>query len=272
MNSDIDPRLDHYKTLGVAADASAADIKKAYRNLAKKYHPDSTGGDKAKEARFKEIGQAYDVLGDADKRAKYDTIRASAAQFGGAGAGFPGGFSGAWSNQGDVDLGDLFAQMFGGGARPGAGGPGGNVNVRFSQGGSPFGAGPSPFGADIPFETTRRTRRKPATSRTAERKVRLSDGSTVTQRGQDIHSELRLTLDKAILGTVAEVPTLDGKAKVKVPPGTSSGVKLRLRGKGARAADGNRGDQYVTIQIDVPSKIDEEAKKLLVRFMQRVKQ
>jgi DnaJ-class molecular chaperone len=266
MNSHIDPRMDHYKTLGVASDASAADIKKAYRNLAKKYHPDSTGGDKAKEARFKEISQAYDVVGDADKRAKYDALRAQAAQFGGAG--FPGGFSASHSGGGDVDLGDIFAQMFGGAAR--GGGPGGNVHVRFAQGGaSPFGAGASPFGADIPFETARR--RKPAAARATERKVRLSDGTVVIQRGPDIHSELRLSLDKAILGTVADVPTLGGRAKVKVPPGTSSGVRLRLKGKGARASDGSRGDQYVTIHIDVPVKIDEEAKKLLVRFMQRIK-
>jgi DnaJ-class molecular chaperone len=270
MNSHIDPRVDHYKTLGVAAEASAAEIKKAYRNLAKKYHPDSTGGDKAKESRFKEISQAYDVVGDADKRAKYDAMRAQAAQFGG-GAGFPGGFSASSTGGGEVDLGDIFAQMFGGGARAGAGGPGGNVHVRFAQGGSPFGAGASPFGADIPFESARQTRRKPAATRATERKVRLSDGTVVIQRGQDIHSELRLSLDKAILGTVADVPTLDGRAKVKVPSGTSSGVKLRLKGKGARAADGSRGDQYVTIHIDVPAKIDEEAKKLLVQFMQRIK-
>jgi DnaJ-class molecular chaperone len=265
MNSHIDPRMDHYKTLGVASDASAADIKKAYRNLAKKFHPDSTGGDKAKEARFKEIGQAYDVVGDADKRARYDAMRAQAAQFGGAG--FPGGFSASQGGGGDVDLGDIFAQMFGGAAR--GGGPGGNVHVRFAQGGSPFGG--APFGAEMPFEATRQTRRKPAAARATERKVRLSDGTVVTQRGQDIHSELRLSLDKAILGTVADVPTLDGKTRVKVPPGTSSGVRLRLKGKGARAAGGSRGDHYVTIHIDVPEKIDEEAKKLLVRFMQRIK-
>lgn len=270
MNSDMDPRLDHYKTLGVSSTATADEIKKAFRNLAKKYHPDSTGGDKAKEARFKEINQAYDVLSDTKKRAQYDAMRSAGTPFGG----FPGGFSGTHAGD-DINLGDLFAQMFRGAG--GRGGPGGNVHVRFSQGGSPFGADmpfdtEGPLGAD-PFETGRRRRRRTAPSGPdlAEQKVRASDGSTVTQRGNDIYSDLRLPLDKAILGTVAEVATLEGKAKVKIPPGTSSGVKLRLKGKGARIAGSDRGDHYVTVQIDVPKSLDEEAKKLLIQFMQHVK-
>ena len=117
MTSHIDPRIDHYKVLGVKQEASSADIKKAYRRLAKKYHPDSTGGDKHKEAKFKEISRAYDVLGDEGKRAEYDALRSGAGQFHNF-QGFPGGGGG-------VDLGQIFAQMFQGAAQGGDRGEGG---------------------------------------------------------------------------------------------------------------------------------------------------
>src|SRR5689334_5609014 len=111
---DFDPNADYYKSLGVAEKATAEEIKRAYRKLAKQYHPDSTGGDKAKESRFKDISNAYDVLGDAKKRALYDQIRAG----GGAPSGFPGGFPGGFTyttqgpGPGVFDLGDLFGQVF----------------------------------------------------------------------------------------------------------------------------------------------------------------
>src|SRR6266545_3559051 len=114
---------DPYEALGVSPDASAADIKKAYRRLAKRYHPDSTGGDKVKEDRFKEVSTAYDILGDAEKRARYDAMRRQ------------GTFGGPGMNAGDgaFDLGDILAQMFGGAAGPagaGAARPGGGVRYR----------------------------------------------------------------------------------------------------------------------------------------------
>src|SRR3954470_1129235 len=114
---DFDPSVDYYKALGVAQGASADEIKRAYRKLAKANHPDSTGGDKAKESRFKDISNAYDVLGDAKKRALYDEIRAG----GGVQQGFPGGYtySAQAGGPGVFDLGDLFGQFFGGNARGG---------------------------------------------------------------------------------------------------------------------------------------------------------
>jgi DnaJ-class molecular chaperone len=276
MSAEFDPSIDHYKILGVKPEASPDEIKKAYRKLARQYHPDSTGGDKAKESRFKQVSQAYDVLGDTKKRAQYDAIRSGAAFPGGhagAGAGFGPGFGGAgFGGGGNMgDLADLFAQMFQGQqGQPGQGrGRNGGVEFRFEQG-NPFGGG---FGAD-PFEGRRRRRgpaQQQAPAQPAERKVNLSDGSTGTQRGNDVHSDVRLAMDQAILGTVADVPTLNGTAKVKIPPGTSSGMKLRLKGKGAPGKDGSQGDHYVTVQIDVPKHLDDEAKKLLVQFMQRVK-
>src|ERR1700759_1227094 len=126
---DFDPSVDFYKALGVPKSATADDIKRAYRKLAKANHPDSTGGDKAKEARFKDISNAYDVLGDAKKRQLYDDIRAN----GGMQQGFPGGAqtytytSRGGGGPGVFDLSDLFGQFFAGGAA--GGGRGAQVRV-----------------------------------------------------------------------------------------------------------------------------------------------
>lgn len=264
MTTQIDPRVDLYKTLGVSQDASADEIKKAYRRLAKEYHPDRTGGDKAKESRFKEISQAYDVLGDASKRKQYDALRAGGGRF--AGGGFPGGFSAEYSADQSADLGEIFAQMFGSGPRR----KGGSTRVRFSQGGFPGAGGGFPFGAEVPFgsESPFGDGDGSPGAPPAERQVSLSDGSSAIQRGANIYSDVRIRIDQAILGTVVDVPTLSGTSKVKIPPGTSSGVKLRLKGKGAR---NGQGDHYVTVHIDVPKQLDEQAKKLLVELMQRVR-
>ncbi len=267
MNVQFDPSIDHYKVLGVKPESSQDDIKKAYRRLAKRYHPDSTGGDKVKESRFKDISRAYDILGDSKKRAQYDAIRTGAAYGPGAsGSGFPGGAGG-------VDLGSIFSQMFQGGAGPQRG-------ARFSQGqGNPFSefsVNGGPFSGFRESPGPRPRRRRPASPATesgvsAERKIRLPNGAMAIQRGADVYSDVRLSVDQAILGTVVEVTTLSGKAKVKIPPGTGSGVKLRLRGKGAIRTASKHGDHFVTVQIDVPKDVDEQAKKLLIQFMRKVK-
>nr|MBA2539454.1 DnaJ domain-containing protein [Deltaproteobacteria bacterium] len=129
---DFDPNVDFYKALGLTDKATADDIKKAYRKLAKANHPDSTGGDKAKESRFKDVSNAYDVLGDAKKRQLYDQIRAGGFSRGSQGGGpFPGGGGFTYSTQGPgpgvFDLGDLFGQFFTGGAGGAATGRGGRV-------------------------------------------------------------------------------------------------------------------------------------------------
>jgi molecular chaperone DnaJ len=251
---DFDPSVDYYKALGVAKEASADEIKKAYRKLAKQYHPDSTGGDKAKESRFKDISNAYDVLGDAKKRKLYDEIRAGGMR----GAPGQGGFYTYTTQDGGpgvFDLGDLFSQFFTGQRPGGSRGGGGRVRVeRVDFDG--FGAQPQGVAQDAEFES----------------KVRASDGSWLRVQGNDVHSDLRISFDRAILGTVAPVATTDGKAEVKVPPGTSSGKKLRLRGKGISDRSGRTGDHYVTVHIDVPgADLDDEAKKLLVQLVQRLR-
>jgi len=246
MTTQVDPRVDLYKALGVSKDASQDDIKKAYRRLAKEYHPDRTGGDKRKETRFKEVSHAYDILGDDNKRRQYDELRAGGGRYAGN---FSGGFPGGFPGGGSVDLGDVFAQMFSGaGAR---GGPG--RRTRFSSA--------SGFPGDGPFGQSVEPQEPP------ESEVRLSDGSKAKQRDHHVYSDVRLSMDKAILGAIVEVPTLDGKSKVKIPPGTCSGVKLRLKGKGASG----RGNHYVTVHIDVPKITDERGKQLLAELMQRVR-
>jgi molecular chaperone DnaJ len=236
---DFDPQLDYYKTLGVSQQASADEIKKAYRKLAKQYHPDSTGGDKAKESRFKDISNAYDVLGDAKKKKLYDEIRAGGFRPDlGGGAGYT--YTARGPGPGVFDLGDLFGQFFQGGR------PGGGSRVRVEQ---------FPQADDAEFES----------------KLQAADGSWLRVEGNDVHSDVRISFDRAILGTVASVATVDGKAEVKVPPGTASGKKLRLRGKGIAGRGGAHGDHYVTVQIDVPKDLDDEAKKLLVQLVQRTR-
>jgi molecular chaperone DnaJ len=251
MQLDFDPSVDYYKALGLDAKASAAEIKKVYRKLAKQYHPDSTGGDKAKEARFKEINAAYDVLSDATRRQKYDQVRAMGGgrvrtTAGGAGfGGFPG-FGGAGPAPGaGFDLGDLFAQVF----QQGSAQRGGRT-VRFEQGGDDdawrFQSRP-PRGGEAPLDG----------------RVQASDGSWLTVKGGDVYSDVRVGFDRAILGTVAEVATIDGSSSVKIPRGTSSGRKLRLRGKGVIGPTGQVGDHYVTVHLDVPAELDDRAQKLL---------
>lgn len=252
---------DPYAALGVESSASADEIKRAYRKLAREYHPDSTGGDKGKEARFKEISSAYGIVGDPAKRAQYDAMRNATAR------GAPGGIP-----EGVFDLGDLFAQVFQG---AGVGSDGGNATYRVHT------AGPGGFsfvdGLDLGgfgFGGARRARAKRPTPAKPpkKRKVRLSDGTLVTARGNHIHSDLRLSIDQAVMGTSSTVPTLDGKATLRVPPGTSSGVKLRLRGKGLKGKSGKRGDHFVTVQIDVPKEISDEARRLLVQFTKAAKE
>jgi len=257
---DFDPNLDFYKALGVSDKASADEIKKQYRKLAKQYHPDSTGGDKAKETRFKEISNAYDVLGDAKKKKLYDEIRSGAYRQPMGGGRGPGGVTYTYETSGGpgvFDLNDLFGQFF-----------------SQAQGGAPRGRRPQRGPSQADFEEAYRAQqgpRAPVDDADFTSKVQASDGTWLEAKGTDVYSDVRIPFDRAILGTVATVPTIDGKAEVKVPPGTASGKKLRLRGKGISDRSGQPGNHYVTVQIDVPGDLDEESKKLLVQLVQRLR-
>jgi DnaJ-class molecular chaperone len=301
---------DLYKALGVAEDADAEAIKKAYRKLAKQNHPDATGGDKKKTERFKEISEAYEILGDDKKRKEYDRLRRApvgadgmpqgfdpdsfAQAFGGGQGGFRGGnvhVSGDFE-----DLGDIFSSLFGGAANS----PFGRGRPRVQRGQDMIGR------MDVSFKEaalgTRRTIRSgggssievqvPPGVETGGRLRIPRQGGPAPQGGQpgDLHLEINVTPDprlrrdgddveltlpltvaEAALGTKVDVPTVDGNVRLTIPSGTSSGARLRLRGKGIKRADGSRGDQIARVEIVAPKVAadDAETRKLIEELDKR---
>jgi DnaJ-class molecular chaperone len=320
------PTKDFYKTIGVAETASADEIKKAYRKLAKKYHPDVTGGDKAKEAKFKEITEAYEVLGDEKKRAQYDEQRKN--PFAGGG-GFPGGAPGG-GPQG-VDLNDLFSQFGGAGGRgrvytypqggEDAGGVGGfgDIFEMFSgggRGGAARQARSQPRRGqdivaklDIELPDAALGAEKQITVDGKSLKIKIppgvGDGKTMRLAGQgepaprggqpgdllielhekrhpkfrrlenpvDIEVEVPVPVDIAILGGKAPVQTLEGTTlTLSIPPGSSSGRRLRLKQKGAMQPGGKpRGDLYAVVSVQVPSDLSPKQRELLEQFAREIK-
>jgi DnaJ-class molecular chaperone len=289
---------DPYQTLGVARGASEADIKKAYRKLAKELHPDrNTDNPKASE-KFSQVTNAYDLLTDKDKRARFDRGEidgegnpASPFGFGGGGrpgtgrAGGPGGgFSsagfefGGGGGGGDPDMSDIFEGLFGGQTRGGG----------FSSG---FGRRPQPKGANVTYRL--QVPFVDAATLSPQR-VTLGDGKTIdlklpagvetgtqmklggkgeqgpggagdaivaievqphrffVREGDDVRLDLPITLSEAVTGGPVRVPTVEKAVMLTIPKGTTSGKTLRLKGKGFHKKDGSRGDQLVTLMIDVP--------------------
>jgi DnaJ-class molecular chaperone len=303
---------DLYKTLGVAEDVEDAAIKKAYRKLAKEFHPDVTGGDKKKTERFKEINEAYDVLGDSKKRKEYDRLKhapmrpdgmpegfdaeAFAQTFGRSRAG-----AGGVQFEGDFDIGDVFSSLFGGGGAPGVGfdprrgrarpvrgsDVSGRLEVTFVEaalGGKRTirtGSG-STVEVSIPAGVENGGRlRLPAQGAPAPGRggapgdlyleIEVRPDPHLRRQGSDVELEVPVTFAEAALGAKIEVPTVEGRVTVTVPPGTSSGARLRLRGRGVKNADGTRGDQLCRVEIVAP-KIkpdDQEARKLIEEFARR---
>jgi len=215
-----------YDILGVSENASPEEIKKAFRTLAKKYHPDRNPGDKASEEKFKEISEAHETLSDSKKKAEYDTMRKYGA-FAGAGAG-PGG-------AGFRDAGFDFSDMF----RQGAGGRGGFQTFRFGSSGidglediiSSF------FGGADPFAGTR-TRRRPR-----------------MQKGADLTANLSISFMEAVNGTkrTITIGQTGKKLAVRIPKGIEDGGKIRLAGQGMPGPmgprGGNNGDLIITVRV-----------------------
>jgi len=291
---------DPYTLLGVSRTATEADIKKAYRKLAKELHPDrNTDNPKAAE-KFSQVTSAYDLLSDKDKRARFDRGEIDgdgnpAAPFGyGAGGGGPqGGFRADFGGEQAGDFSDLFEGLFGGRGR--AGGAGGG----FAGG---FGRRPQPKGANVAYRLT-----VPFTDAAtlAPQRITLADGKTIdlklpagvesgtqmrlsgkgqpgpggngdaivtievqphrffTRDGDDIRIDLPISLSDAVLGASVRVPTADGAVMLTVPKGSTSGKTLRLKGRGFHKKGGGRGDQLVTLMVDLP--VDDDA---LVEFVQ----
>jgi curved DNA-binding protein len=291
---------DYYRTLGVARDADQKEIKRAYRKLALQYHPDKNPDDRAAEERFKEINEAYEVLGDREKRSKYDQLGSSYRAWE-RGGGRQGGFD--WSQWASgvpggarVEVGDL-GDLFGGGFSD-------FFNTIFGMGGAarsaPRRGRDLEHGVSITLaEAYRGTSRSlqldgrrlevdiPAGARTGT-KVRLSGkgeagdrqtgdlylrievlpDESFTRKGDDLYTEVPVDLYAAVLGGEVPVQTFEGPVILTVPPGSQSGQTLRLKGRGMPSLrDPSRhGDLYARLKISLPRNLSAEERELFQRL------
>lgn len=288
---------DYYKVLGVARDASADEIKKAYRRLARKYHPD-VSKERDAEEHFKGVNEAYEVLGDAKRRAAYDQLGAHrsgqefrpppdwGSRFG------QGGFSQA--DFGGMDLGDLFSQMFGMGAAGTAGHRGfsGEMRGRDIEASVRLPLEEAYAGVEktlhlaSPGQSPRTVKVRIPAGVLPGRRLRVRGKGVASMHGQagdlvlsievephplfqldgkDVVLELPVTPWEAALGANLAVPTLSGTVRVRVPAGARAGQKLRLPGRGMPEADG-KGDFYVLVRLVMPSDISDEERALYERL------
>jgi len=283
---------DYYQTLGVARTASEGDIKKAYRKLARKYHPDFNPNNKQAEEKFKQVQEAYEVLSDADKRKKFDLLGANYKN----GAEFT-----PPPNWEPMDFNEMFNQAARGRTRqaPTGGGGGGGFSDFFEalfggMGGLGRQAGEAEAEMSLPLEemhrgTTRRLAvrigntqksievRIPPGARDDSRirvpggglnggdlfvRLKMESDRRFVVKGDDTESDIAITPWEAALGHEVEVETLDGTAEIRVPAGIGSGQKLRLKGQGLNMRGGGRGDHFVKIKIVVPKTLTDAEKRL----------
>lgn len=290
---------DFYEILGVSKDVSDAELKKVYRSLARKYHPDANPGDQKAEARFKEISEAYTVLSDKAQRAEYDQIRAMRAggprfSAGGGQGGFDdvfGGMFGGGMPRGGADFSDLFSGLFGGsqGGYPGFREPtkGRDVvsrvtlDLRTALQGTDItleGAGGQKIKARIPAGVKDgqkvRLRGKGFPSPDGGKAgdaiitVGVPKHPVFSRDGDNLRVVVPVTFAEAVLGATIEVPTIEGDVvKMKVPSGTPSGQVLRVKGRGVRAG-ATLGDLLVELQVAVPSHLSGKAKAQIEKLIE----
>ncbi|MEG3091228.1 DnaJ C-terminal domain-containing protein [Sphingomonas sp. PB1R3] len=290
---------DPYQTLGVGRTASEADIKKAYRKLAKELHPDRNKDNPKAAEKFSQVTNAYDLLNDKDKRARFDRGEIDgdgnpASPFGYGGGGYGGGAgprpggAGGFRQQFDfggegADMSDIFEGMFSGGQRGGFSGGFGGFGGRGRA--APKGAN-SAYALRVPFVDA---------AALSPQRITLADGKTIdlklpagvetgtqmrlggkgeqgpggagdaiitieivphaffTRDGDDVRINLPISLHEAVLGGQVKAPTVERPVMLTIPKGTTSGKTLRLKGKGFHKKDGGRGDQLITLVIDIPA-------------------
>lgn len=288
---------DLYQVLGVKRGAGKDEVKKAYRKLARKYHPDLNPGNEKAEKRFKEINEAYEILSDDKKREQYENLGMGAFnQAGGPGnqRGFEGfSFDFGQFNQSGRSSGagvqDIFSDLFGG-AR-GAGprmqrGPdmimemtisleeavsGVIRSISYRSQGTNTGTETIkvkiPAGVDNGSKVRLRGRGGAGINGGSAGdlliELRVKPHPIFRRKGNNLYVDVPVSIAEAILGAKIQVPTIDGMAQVTLPAGTNSGKKLRLRGKGVQSPRGVKGDQYVEIKIVVPQGLSESQKKAL---------
>lgn len=290
---------DYYQTLGVDKHATKEEIRRAFRKLAAKHHPDRNPDDPGAEERFKKINEAYTVLADEEKRKLYD-------QYGTTGSVPPFAAGGGGAQYRDVSpeefagFSDFFQSLFGG-----FGGTRGGFQTDFGGGASPFagrsmGRDPFEFGQPRPAAVEARLdvgvpdayRGGPTTIRVGDKSLEVTlphgvrDGAKLRLRGQapsggdlilhvrhlpsptfkvegdSVRVQLRVPDYLAALGGTVRVPTLDGDVDLTLPPGSSSGRVLRLRGQGWPSADGKRGDAFAEVNVYVPSELSPGQREL----------
>ncbi len=317
----MDPKKNYYEILGVPENAKDEDIKKAFRRLAKKHHPDVNPGDKSAETRFKEANEAHEVLSDRRKRGEYDAVRRGGFAGGGRGGPFggPGGFGfepgGPVYHSETVDFDDLFGDLL-------RGGPGGYAagdrqgrdihmelpvdfmdmangavrEIRYNRpracafcGGTGhsgrkgctrcLGSGATeseerirvkiPAGAQdgSKIRATGKGEERPGGGGDLVLTLRMIPHPWFRREGNDILLDVPINYSEAVKGAKIPVPTIDGPVKVSIPPGSSSGNKLRLRGKGILApGTTTRGDQYIILHVAVPGSRSEEFIRLVEKI------
>lgn len=310
---------DYYSSLGVAREASQEDIKKAFRQLARQYHPDVAKDKKNAESKFKEINEANEVLSDPEKRRKYDQLGANWRQEGefqpppgwaGAGARRSAGAEAGHGPEfhfGGTGFSDFFEQYFSGGSRFGfptdgfdtdGSAPSGNRPRRGSDiEGDILVTLPEAMAGTVRPISLQTTDAKTGQVETRTFRVRIAPGATEGQRirvpgqgepgrsggaagdlylrvrhaahpdfstrGADVYHEVEVAPWETVLGAEIPLPTLEGNIKLRLPPGTGSGHKLRVRGRGLpKGMEGERGDFYAIVSVQLPTQISDEERQL----------
>jgi len=299
---------DLYQRLGINKGASQAEIKKAYRTLAKKFHPDRNKDDTKIADRFKEVSAAYSILGDDEQRARYDRGEIDndgnpKAPTGGFGGGFGRGYGGGKRQRREFDMDDaedIFSEFFSFNGRRGN-------KKRASN--NPYASSGRNKGLDISYQVTigfeesitggsRRLQLNDGRNVDIKVPSGIKDGQVIRLAGQggpgvggapkgdalvevrvsthpyyrregdDIHLELPISLDEAVLGGDIQVPTPSGRLTIRIPRNSSSGTRLRLKGKGVKRKD-DVGNMYVTLKIVLPNTRDLELEKMIKEWSPR---